>query len=49
MTDYEYDDYAEVMEQTLSTMDKYLDYMSNQPMRDGEEIRDFFDSMRKEN
>ena len=28
-------------------MDKYLDYASNQPMRDGEEMRDFFDSIEK--
>ncbi len=27
---------------------KYLDYASNQPMRDGEEMRDFFDSMKGE-
>ena len=27
---------------------KYLDYASNQPMRDGEEMRDFFDSIKGE-
>ena len=43
MTDYKHDDYEEVMEQALSRMDEYLDYASNQPMRDGEEIRVFLE------
>ena len=33
---------------TGDTNTDYINYMSNQPMRDGEEIRSFFDEMREE-
>ena len=29
----------------MEDIEKYEDYMCNQPMRDGEEIRNFFDSL----
>lgn len=45
MTFYAEDGYREVMDAALTTMDKYLDYATSMPTRDGKEIRDFLNDI----